>query len=310
MKPEATFATPGELNLFTVFAAYDFSAAGAGTFTFDPVTRFQIVGLDAIEAKTAHSVSITVTDEVSKRELNLEKRVAFQCNDQDNSSRLISFYNKAKFMANTASLYIQQKGTGDQLYKDYFGSNPDGQVIKNFETVWTDNSPSRTLLCPDTCQSDGPAYVSGDSIFFCKIFFGLSDPLFCPLDVPDPQGAPTTIALITLTHAILQTGSDAVGCHDARNLRNDRKMGNTDNYVVSTQSPRGLPGARPLTWGLDIYSASLLRSSTLTGANSRSVEDYSYLRLFVPTKIHFRVASAIMNCTLQTLCVGYAGYTD
>ena len=49
-------------------------------------------------------------------------------------------------MANTASLYIQQKGTGDQLYKDYFGSNPDGEVIKNFETVWTDNSPSRTLL--------------------------------------------------------------------------------------------------------------------------------------------------------------------
>ena len=146
-------------------------------------------------------------------------------------------------MANTASLYIQQKGTGNQLYKDYFGSNPNGQVIKNFETIWTDNLPLRTLLCPDTCQSDGPAYVSGDSIFFWKIFFGLSNPLFCPSDVPDPQGAPTTIALITLTHAILQMGSVTVECHNARNLHNDCKMGNTDNYVVSTQSPCGLPGA-------------------------------------------------------------------
>ena len=158
--------TLGELNLFTVFAAYDFLAAGTGTFTFNPVMRFQIVRLDTVEAKTAHSVSITVTDEVLKHELNPEKHVAFQCNDQDNNSHLISFYNKAKFMANTASLYIQQKGTGNQLYKDYFGSNPNGQVIKNFETIWTDNLPLRTLLCPDTCQSDGPAYVSGDSIFF------------------------------------------------------------------------------------------------------------------------------------------------
>ena len=303
--------TPVEPTSFTVFAAYDFSAAGAGTFTFDPVTRFQVVGLDdAVEAETAHSISITVTDEVSKRELNLEKRVTFQCDDQDKNGRLTSAYNRAKSMANTAILRIQNKGTGDQLYKDYFGSSSIGEVTKNFETIRDDNLPSKTLLCPILCSTNDPIFVSGDSILFCRNFFGVSESPFCPLDVPDPQSAPSTVTLITLTRTLLQTGSDAVGCFDARNLRNDRKIKNTDNYVVSAQTPRGLPGARLLTWDHDIYSASPLRSSTPTGANSSSVEDYSYLRLFVPTKIHFRVASAIMNCTLQTLCVGYAGYTD
>lgn len=210
-------------------------------------------------------------------------------------------------MANAAVFYIQNKGIGDQLYKDYFGSSSVEQVIKNFETIRDDNLPSKTLLCPKSCLTNDPIFVSGDSIFYCRKFFELSEPLFCSLDVPDPGDAPTTVTLITLTRTLLQTGSDAVGCFDARNLRNDRKIKNTDNYVVSTQTPRGLPGARPLTWDHDIYSASLLRSSAPTGANSSSVED---LRLFVPTKIHFRVVSAIMNCTLQTLCVGYAGYTD
>ena len=68
----------------TVSIAYDFSTTGPGTFTIDPVPRFRVAGLDGT-AKThvadTRSVSVTITDGASKRELEFEKRPIVICKD-------------------------------------------------------------------------------------------------------------------------------------------------------------------------------------------------------------------------------------
>ena len=91
MKLEAALATWGELNSFTVSVLYDFSATDPGTFTLNPVSTFQVIGVNdtdetvpdpvVINTEKAGPISITVTDHVSKRELGLEKRVAVDCMD-------------------------------------------------------------------------------------------------------------------------------------------------------------------------------------------------------------------------------------
>ena len=219
-----------------------------------------MVGLgDVVETKTTHSVSIIVTDEASKRELNLEKRVTFQCDNQDNLGRVMASYDGAKSMARVAVNYLKEEGDKDRLYKTYFGWNTIEDVIRNFEAIAYDNSLGRNLKCNDHCGSSSPTVIDGDSLIFCNGFFQMSTPT-CDGDGLAPNTFPDGVVLGELTRLILQTGSHAVGCGDSgKREHNDKfKISNTDNYAVSTQTPCGLPRARVLTWGHDLCSASLL----------------------------------------------------
>ena len=54
--------------------AYDFSTSGPGTFTFDSISRFQVAGLNGTVEPTiadTHSVTVTITDNVPERKLDL-----------------------------------------------------------------------------------------------------------------------------------------------------------------------------------------------------------------------------------------------
>ena len=249
-KARSCIRDPVEPNSFTVSAAYDFSAAGAGTFTFDPVLRFEAVGLDeAVEAKTAHSVSITVTDDdddVLKRELNLEKRVTFECNDKGKVDAIMSSFYHARALANAAALYIRKKGDGDGLYRDYFRNNPAQDVIKNFDTIAIDNPPLRTLRCTK-CQVGPTAVGDNDIIHYCDDFFGRLQPFADGFCQTAPDITPGITTLNALTRVTLHTAFRVIGCDQSKITKGDFQMQNTDTYVVSTQIPRGLYRAPLLT---------------------------------------------------------------
>ena len=250
-KARSCIRDPVEPNSFTVSAAYDFSAAGAGNFTFDPVLRFEAVGLDEpVEAKTAHSVSITVTDDdddddVLKRELNLEKRVTFECNDKGKLDAIMSSFYRARALANAAALYIRKKGDGDGLYRDYFRNNPAQDVIKNFDTIAIDNPPLRTLRCTK-CQVGPTAVGDNDIIHYCDDFFGRLQPFADGFCQTAPDITPGITTLNALTVVTLHTQSYITDCSQAK-TSDHRQMENTDSYVVSTQIPRGMYRAPLLT---------------------------------------------------------------
>ena len=249
-KARSYIRDPVEPNSFTVSAAYDFPAAGAGNFTFDPVLRFEAVGLDEpVEAKTAHSVSITVTDDdddVLKRELNLEKRVIFECNDKGKLDAIMSSFYRARALANAAALYIRKKGDGDGLYRDYFRNNPAQDVIKNFDTIAIDNPALRTLSCTH-CGFGGFISVKDDNtIYYCDDFFGGLKPFANGFCQTAPDITPGITTLNALTVVTLHTKSYITDCSQAK-TSDHRQMENTDSYVVSTQIPRGMYRAPLLT---------------------------------------------------------------
>ena len=250
-KARSYIRDPVEPNSFTVSAAYDFSAAGAGNFTFDPVLRFEAVGLDEpVEAKTAHSVSITVTDDdddVLKRELNLEKRVTFECNDKGKLDAIMSSFYHARALANAAALYIRKKGDGDGLYRDYFRNNPAQDVIKNFDTIAIDNPALRTLSCTHCGFGGFISVKDANTIYYCDDFFGRLQTFADGFCQTAPDITPGITTLNALTRVTLHTAFRVIGCDQSKITKGDFQMQNTDTYVVSTQIPRGLYRAPLLT---------------------------------------------------------------
>ena len=271
---EAVSATSVEQNPFTVSALYDFSATGPGTFTFDPVSSFQVVGLDdtdkatsdpvRINVKNAHPVSITVTDDVSKRELDLKKRWIADCPAVDHQLGLITSSLNSKELAQAAIWLLERNGTDNQDYISYFGT-PDsfGLVYTNFANI-VNNVLDLPLKCAgnnnNACGSRGPVFVSDGSLVYCDNFFSDTyNPTSSlqkgdPLNITHNRGA---LAFRELTHLLLHTETYGYGCADSKGLSDPLKIQNADNYVVSTQVARGLPGAHVLTWGHDLCSASL-----------------------------------------------------
>ena len=250
-----------EPNSFTVSAVYDFSAADSGTFTFDPVPRFQVVGLnDAVEANTTHSISITVSDDVSKRELDLEKRSTVQCDinaDKDRYGRMLSAAGNVYSLAATAGWYISVKGTGDPIYRRYFGKLPKDLVLANFKAI-KDMDRWVTLDCscpshnckPGRCLQKDPVYSTVTLVYFCDPFFTPSyHPVnaFCtnPTDVDYNRVGVTFRVYATLLPSTRIVESS---CDQAANSIDSDKLKNTYSYAVSIQTPHDVPGAHVLTW--------------------------------------------------------------
>lgn len=225
---------------------YDFFATGPGTFTFGPVPRFQIVGLNhIIETNTARPVSITVTD-VSKRGPNLEGRILVDCSDEHKRYVIGFSYLEARAMARIASMYISSRGEGDRVYQAYFGSSPVPHVVANFDAIVNENDPHGTLSCADPLhQCGGPTAAYTDlsatmkKIYYCDIFYGFvtHDRLCKGLNA----NAPNLLASATLhqlSHAVVHTDDIASGCPASLGLAaGNGGIDNAESYSVSPQTP-------------------------------------------------------------------------
>ena len=224
---------------------YEFSTAGPGTFTFDPVSGFQIIGANnTIGANIARSVSITVID-VSKRELlNLEKRVTVDCINKGVKKTIWSAYMDARVLANHAITNIFRLGPGDPLYKQYFGSNNFVNVVANFIAITSQEDNPAELGC-DECNL---SYYRHGSIRFCKKFIELpSITSLCTDSFSDPRNTQGGTMLVALSPPVLNADGDKMNCDKVGDLPNSEKFTNVANYAVSTQTPRRLPGVRMLT---------------------------------------------------------------
>ena len=234
---------------------YDFSAAGPGTFTFHPVSRFQIIGTNNnIEANIARSVPITVID-VSKRELDLEKRIAAECFDSKLNKTIMDIYWEARVMANYAITNIIRQGPDDPLYKQFFGSNNFVDVMANFIAIVSPPDDSRYLDCDKDTYCHDMSYRYKNKIRFCPRFFNLPPSKILCVD-PDRLTRETRGGAMLMALSPPHLNEDDATCEQAKKLPNPTKFTTAANYVVSTKTPRCLSRARMLT---DVMAFIVLR---------------------------------------------------
>ena len=285
-EPEAAPATPIERSSSTVSSLYDLSTSGPGTFTFDPVSRFQVIGLDGSVKTTSDtagtnvvnghstSISIPITD-FSKRGLDLSK-LTISCDLDTRISDIESGVKEAETLASTAVSYIKSKGAGDRLYKTYFGKNRISAVVEGFNNVLGADLYKLTIHCIDTTKTCGTtdydAIMKGPSnskIYYCNSFFGHFPLISLCRNETSVRARElfggTTLRLFAYSF-IWGVDDGRHSCEDSQGLSDQEKIKNGDNYEVSTQTPRRPPRARMLTWGRGICSASLPRSTRTPSA--------------------------------------------
>ena len=252
-------------------ALYDFPASGPGTFTFDPVSRFQVIGVDdsiettsdatPIDTANAGSVSITITDGLSKRELAVSGPISGRKSFIDKSIA------EARSLAIHARQYIKDNGP-DQFYKAYFGNNPTDEVITKFGFIIDMNAHkiadgvcNPALLSPQ--NPDAYNTAGTDFIHFCDYFFGKKSlDALCKKETTatakDLRGG-STLRMLVRTYVPGVAGQNR-NCEQSRGLSDFDKITNNDNYEASTQTRHYLPRAHVLTRDRDLCSASLPRS--------------------------------------------------
>ena len=139
-------------------ALYDFESAGAGKFSFAPVTTFQVAPVSALVKSQAdlssievssNTVDIFVSSDVARRDLESKsKRAVVQCSNTSQASFISSSYSEAKALARVASSYITSNGASS-LYTAYYGTSSQSTVAGRFNAV-ANESGSRTYSCTDT----------------------------------------------------------------------------------------------------------------------------------------------------------------
>ena len=245
--------TSVETSLLTVSALYDFSGSGLGTFTFDPVSRFEVIGLnDTVDTTSgaipivvadAHPVSITITNDASKRELKLEKRELIRIGCDATSVRYPFVRDsviEAQSMAGTARTYIENNHS-DQLFKDYFGTNSEQTVMDRFTLIFRADRgyPQMTLHCEADEKSCGGriAYYNDAGGHYCNAFWdqkgvkGIKD--FCKDSSDYVYRGGTTLRML----AAIFNGADdhypRLACDKAITFDNHQKIITARNYEVS-----------------------------------------------------------------------------
>ena len=261
---------------------YDFSTTGPGTFTFDPVSGFQAIGAnnyaraipDSARTNTVNtrSVSITVTNDVSKRELGFEKRARVDCSNSTKASFISASVVEGRSMALAAAAYIDSHGAGDSLFKAYFESNPTSNVTANFKAVAAENSTSRIMTCESDpgklCHGSVAAYTGHPStnIYYCELFYSLRSPgTLCTGNTVNAGNLRGGVTLHELTHALGIAHDIKYGCPEDQKLPGAYKIINADNYNVR---PRSLVVYQSscTNLGRGICSALLPRSTPIPSA--------------------------------------------
>ncbi|KAF5352307.1 hypothetical protein D9758_011964 [Tetrapyrgos nigripes] len=234
-----------------VSSLFDFESAGAGAFTFEPRTNFQIaaeseevaaafIEHDAIQV-TANKVDIHLSGELSKRELKLNKRTRDTCTNASQKSFIDAAYSEARTLASRAASYISSNGA-DSLFTSYYKTTSTTTVRNVFTNVANENSSTRTLGCADTlgaCTSGVIAYtiVSNTNMVVCSIFFNeVADSNLCRGTSVASRNARGGTILHELTHATSGTSDIIYGCSSDQGLSASNAARNADNYnCFSTQ---------------------------------------------------------------------------
>ena len=260
---EAGFATSIERNSLTVSALYDFSASGPGTLTFDPVSTFEVAGVDDtshIEKANGRSISITVTEDVSERSLGGR---GVGCGGYFGTT-IASGRLQAAELALVAMEYIQSHGSGDIFFKDYFGASDPQRVIDNFSNIrsWGPNEPA--IHCDedpyDQCRLGPSAYTFKHGIWYCDNFYLHADlDWLCESWVAEQRFIGGTTLSMLAIHLIPDVTKQMWTCSPGEHPG----IAINVNYEVSTRALHELLGDSVLTWGYDLYSA-LLSKPTRT----------------------------------------------
>ena len=214
-----------------------------------------------IDIANARSVSITITDDLSKREIWMG------CQNGDQVSAVQSSISEAKDMARGTISYIKENQGRDELYKAYFGNNNPSDVISNYRFIVDTDTHKVNTFCTDPICSDNSRDAINptgtDDIFFCGRFFdqkSLSS--LCKKEVSatakDLRGG-TTLRMLARAFVPGVAGQER-NCEQSRGLSDFDKITNNDNYEASTQTSHCLPRVRVLTWDRHLCSASPPRS--------------------------------------------------
>ncbi|KAF8885804.1 Deuterolysin metalloprotease family-domain-containing protein [Infundibulicybe gibba] len=249
---DSAFATipAGEtvtVNHDSILRIVNFASAGAGTFTFEPITSFQVAGaqeaataLTRVEAQAAPTVNINITGDISQRELqHVNKRAVDICTTASRKSFIDAAYSEGKSLASTASSYISSHGA-DTLYKAYFGATATSRVTSILNAVASESSSSRTLSCVDSlgaCSSGVIAYtvISTTNIYFCSIFFNeVATANLCSGTTVASRNARGGTTLHELTHAVGGTDDIQYGCAADQALSDANSVANADNFNCFT----------------------------------------------------------------------------
>ncbi|KAG5644267.1 hypothetical protein DXG03_008752 [Asterophora parasitica] len=226
-----------------IASLFDFASAGAGKFSFEPVTTFQVQGVQERVAGGAHlskietassSVEVEVTGDLANRVL------------------------QAKSLASIASSYVTSKGVSDSLYKAYWGANAASRVTSVLNAVASESSGSRTLGCTDSlnvCGGGVIAYTvtsttnvsqilylrplvdmpliipSCYQIYYCSIFFNeVATTKLCSGTTVNSRNIRGGTTLHELTHALSGTTDITYGCPADQALSDANKIKNADNF--------------------------------------------------------------------------------
>ena len=270
--------TSVERNRLTVSALYNFLASGPGTFTFDSVSRFQVIGInDSVETTpdatpvdiaNDRSVAISITQGVTDG--LTDHGILSNCKSKDGSYVFNSAV-EVLAMAGSAIAYIKENQDRDGFYKAYFGTNPTSDVIRNFDLIKNANTDTVTISCRDSVCSPKDGVKPRDAInptgskeiHFCAPFFNQKRlASLCEggttANAVDLRGG-TFLRMLARTFVPGVAGEGRT-CDGAKELSDWGKITNNLNYEASTQTLHCLPRACVLTWDRDLCSASLLRS--------------------------------------------------
>ncbi|KAF9058180.1 Metalloprotease [Panaeolus papilionaceus] len=245
-----------------ISSLYDFSSLGEGKFTFAPKTDFLIKDTEH-SAKTveptsyakvqveSHPVEVEITGDLSKRELKaLESRATSVCSNSSRKSFIDASYSEAKTLARSGTSWISSRGSGDSVYRGYFGSNTVSRVTGILNAVANENSSSRTLSCTDTygaCSNGVIAYtlISSTNIYFCSIFFNeVATSSLCSGTTVASRNVRGGTTLHELTHAVGGTDDVTYGCSADQALSDANKLANADNFNCFTTQVYQSSGCR------------------------------------------------------------------
>ncbi|GLB34257.1 putative secreted metalloproteinase that allows assimilation of proteinaceous substrates [Lyophyllum shimeji] len=232
-----------------IASLFDFASMGTGTFSFEPITNFKVLGaaddfkgvesFSKIQA-TANAMTVEVTKDIAKRELpQLNKRAVDICTTSSKKSFIDASYTEGKALASGAISYINSNGA-NALYQAYWGATSTSRVTSVLSAVANENSSSRTLSCVDSygaCSNGVIAYtvISTTNIYYCSIFFNeVPSTSLCSGTSVASRNVRGGTTLHELTHAVAGTDDVTYGCAADQALSDSQAVINADNYNCFT----------------------------------------------------------------------------
>ncbi|KAK0452535.1 Metalloprotease [Armillaria borealis] len=245
---DSAFATIGDGETITidhdVSSLFDFASAGEGTYTFEPVTTFQMADVAAkVAASTLDKVTVSSTsvdvhisgDLAARNVAGIDKRATPTCSDSTKKAFITSSYSEAKSLASLSSSYISSNGK-NSLYTAYWGATATSTISGVYNAVASESSSSRTLSCTDTygaCTSGVIAYtvISTTNIYYCSLFFNeVASTNLCTGTTVAARNIRGGTTLHELTHAVADTDDVTYGCSADQALSDANAKINADNY--------------------------------------------------------------------------------